>query len=55
MIDEFQIKAKKDTYVIQDLSEINDVIREATGDVTYDQVSIFMKMLKSNIEKWAKK
>ena len=44
-------KRKVDTYVIDDISELNDVIRKIAGKVGREEILEFMRLFKDNLEK----
>jgi hypothetical protein len=58
-LEEFEISVKKsprktETYVIDDISEINDVIKKVVNNVGKEEVSSFMGLFKENIIKQLK-
>jgi hypothetical protein len=55
-LEDFEVSVKRsprktETYVIDDISEINDVIKKVVGKVGREEVLEFMRLFKNNIEK----
>jgi hypothetical protein len=49
MISDFKITSEGETYVVDDISEINEVLRRVTERETYKQASLFMNTYRDNI------